>query len=162
MPGPVVTRNGRRTLDLMMRNALAAILLAGLCLVASACGAYRFGSGQASPTPDSGTVSGSVLAVPCAPVERVGSPCAGRPVAGLELDYVVGTAVAGRTITDSAGNYSIRLQPGNYAVTFKTYLRVINGPTKITIAAGSNLVANYLVDSGIRVPAAQDSSGNTP
>jgi hypothetical protein len=135
-----------------MRN----VLLAGLLLVTSACGAYSFGTGQASPTPDSGTVSGRVLAVPCAPVEKVGSPCAGRPVAGLELDYVVGTKVAGRTITDGEGNYAIRLVPGTYTVTFKSYMRVISGPTKIAVSAGANVVANYLVDSGIRVPAQPD------
>jgi hypothetical protein len=151
MPGVGVTRNRVRALGLVMRNAL----LGGLCaLVLSACGAYTFGSGQSSPTPDSGTVGGQVLAVPCAPVEKVGSPCAGRPVGALELDYVVGTNVAGRTVTDADGRYSIRLQPGTYTVTFKSYMRIINGPTRVSVSAGANVVANYLVDSGIRLPAA--------
>ena len=133
-----------------MRNALLAVLLA----FTTGCGAYVFPGGGASPAPDTGRVSGRVLAVPCAPVEKLGSPCAGRPVAGLELDYVAGGKVVGRTITDGDGSYSIRLEPGSYAVAFKTYLRVISGPTKITVAAGANLSADYLVDSGIRVPAA--------
>ena len=152
MPGPGVTPNPTRALGLVMRNAfLGALIL----VLTAACGAYTFSGGQSSPTPDSGTVSGSVLAVPCAPVEKVGSACAGRPVAGAELDYVVGTKIAGRTVTDAAGNYSIRLEPGSYAVMFKNVMRVISGPTKVSIAAGSNVTANYLLDSGIRVPVPQ-------
>ena len=132
-----------------MKNAV----MAALCLVfTAACGAYTFSGGQSSPTPDSGTVSGSVLAVPCAPVEKVDSPCTGRPVAGVELDYLVGTKVEGRTVTDASGKYSIRLEPGSYTVMFKNVMRVVSGPTKVSIAAGSNVVANYLLDSGIRVP----------
>jgi hypothetical protein len=133
-------------------------LLGGLLLVTAmtaACGAYTFPGGAASPTPTTGTVSGHVLAVPCAPVEQVGSPCAGKPVAGVEIDYIDGARVGGRTITDAGGNYSIELEPGTYTVVFKSFMRVVNGPTKITIAAGSNLVANYIVDSGIRAPVPQ-------
>jgi Carboxypeptidase regulatory-like domain len=136
-----------------MRHAL----LGGLMLVAAmtaACGAYTFPGGAASPTPTTGAVSGRVLAVPCAPVERVGSPCTGKPVAGVEIDYIGGAKV-GRTITDAGGNYSIQLEPGTYTVVFKSFMRVVNGPTKITIAAGSSLIANYIVDSGIRAPVPQ-------
>ena len=101
-------------------------------------------------------MSGRVLAVPCAPVEQIGSSCAGRPVAGLELDYMTGTVVAARTVTDTAGNYTVSLAPGTYTVQFKGGLmRVISGPTKITVAAGSSLTANYLIDSGIRAPVPQ-------
>lgn len=156
MPGTGVTPNHAPALIQLMRNALLGALIVALTVaLTAACGAYTFSGGQSSPTPDSGTVSGSVLAVPCAPVERVNSPCAGRPVPGAELDYVVGTKVAGRTITDTQGNYSIRLAPGSYTVMFKNVLRVVSGPTKVSVAAGSNIVANYLLDSGIRVPAPQ-------
>jgi hypothetical protein len=134
-----------------MRQAL----LGALCLLTAGCGAYAFPGGGSSPTPDTGMVSGRVLAVPCSPVEKVNSPCAGRPVAALELDYLVGTKVEGRTVTDASGNYSIRLAPGSYTVRFKNVMRVISGPTKVTVAAGSSVVANYLLDSGIRVPAPQ-------
>jgi hypothetical protein len=37
----------------------------------------------------------------------------------------------------------------------KTYMRVISGPPAVTVAAGSTVVANYVLDSGIRVPAPQ-------
>src|SRR5213594_1959489 len=133
-----------------MRNALA---LVGVLLLGAACGAYQFPGGPASPSTATAHVSGMVLAVPCAPVEQAGTTCAGRPVAGLELDYVSGTSIAGSTVTDAGGNYSIRLEPGTYAVRFKNYMRVISGPTTITVSAGSSTVANYMLDSGIRVPA---------
>ena len=133
-----------------MRTALVATLF----VFTTACGAYTFPGGGTSPAPNTGQVSGRVLAVPCAPVEKVNSPCPGRPIGGLELDYMAGGKVVGRTITDSDGNYSIRLEPGTYTVAFTTYMRVISGPTKISVAAGANVTANYVIDSGIRVPAA--------
>jgi hypothetical protein len=130
-------------------------LLAAILLATSACGAYTFSSGGTSPTPDSGTVSGRVLVVPCAPVERIDSPCSGRAAVGLEIDYVSGGKIAGRTVTDGAGNYAIRLEPGSYTVAFKNYMRVVSGPTKVSLAAGSDVVANYILDSGIRAPVPQ-------
>jgi hypothetical protein len=133
-----------------MRYALVAALL----LVTAGCGAYAFPGGGSS-TPETGLVSGRVLAYPCAPVERIDSPCPGRPVAKVEIDYLSGTSVAARAVTDPEGNYSIRLEPGTYGVRFNTYMRVISGPTKLAVAAGSSLVANYVLDSGIRVPTAQ-------
>jgi|ERR671937_77192 hypothetical protein len=128
-----------------MRYALVAALL----FVTAACGSYTF-PGGGSPSPGTGLVSGRVLAYPCAPVERADSPCAGRSVGGVEIDYVTGTTVAARTVTDSNGNYSVRLEPGTYTVRFNNYMRVMSGPTKLTVAAGSSIVANYLLDSGIR------------
>ena len=131
------------------------LLLGGalLDLTTDGCCAYAFPGGGPSPTPSTGTVSGTVLSVPCAPVEQVGSPCSGRPVQKLEIDYVAGTAVAARTVTDQKGFYTVNLPPGTYTVKFANYvMRVISGPTKITVAAGSNTVADYVLDSGMRVP----------
>jgi hypothetical protein len=134
-----------------MRNAL----LGALLLVTAACGAYTFPGGGASPAANTGAVSGRVLAVPCAPVEQAGTTCAGRPVSGMEIDYITGTAVVGRTVTDQSGNYSIRLPAGTYTVKFNNYMRVISGPTKLTVAGGSTTIANYILDSGIRAPVPQ-------
>jgi len=132
-----------------MRNAL----LAALVLVTCACGDYQFGA--PSPSPSTGTVAGRVIAVPCKPVEQQGSTCAGRPVPGLELAYVSGASIAGRAVTDSHGTYSVELKPGTYEVKVSSYMRVISGPLKLTIAPGSSTVANYVLDSGIRVPVPQ-------
>jgi hypothetical protein len=76
-------------------------------------------------------------------------------VARVEIDYLSGKSVVARTVTDSSGNYSIRLEPGTYTVRFNNYMRVMSGPTQLTVAAGSTNVANYLLDSGIRAPVAQ-------
>lgn len=134
---------------------MRALVLVALLLAAAACGAYQFPGGNPSPSPESGTVSGRVLAVPCAPVEQAGTSCAGRPVPKLELDYIRGGAVAGVAVTDARGSYLVALAPGTYEVKLKSYQRVISGPLTITVAPGSSQVANYLLDSGIRVPVPQ-------
>ena len=134
---------------------MRALLLVALLLAAAACGAYQFPGGNPSPSPESGTVSGRVLAVPCSPVEQAGTTCVGRPVPKLELDYVRDGAVAAGTVTDSNGSYVISLAPGTYEVRMKTYMRVISGPLTIAVAPGSTQVASYLLDSGIRAPVPQ-------
>jgi hypothetical protein len=115
----------------------------------AACGAYHFPSDTPSGT---GTVSGHVTAVPCAPIEPANQPpCTGRPVGGLEIDFTGNGAVVS-TKTDSSGGYSVDLAAGTWKVSFKTYMRIISGPSRVTVQAGSSLVADYVVDSGIRVP----------
>ncbi len=135
-----------------MRNTI----LAAVLLLTASCGAYQFPGGSESPKPATGTVSGRVVAVPCSPVEQPGKTCAGRPVPSLELDYIDGGGAASRTVTDAQGNYSINLKPASYAVKINAYTRVISGPLKLQVDAGSNIVANYVLDSGIRVPVQQD------
>jgi hypothetical protein len=130
-------------------------VLVALLLLTAACGAYQFPGGNPSPSTQGGGVSGRVLAVPCAPVEQAGTTCAGRPVPKLELDYIRDGAVAAATVTDSDGRYVVSLAAGTYEVKMKTYMRVISGPLSIAVAPGSNQVANYILDSGIRAPAPQ-------
>ncbi len=128
------------------------VILGALLLVTAACGAYHFPG--ASPSAGTGTVSGRVIAVPCAPVEPGGGACAGRPVPGLEIDYTNGASTS-RAETDSTGAYSTDLGAGTWKVTMKTYMRIISGPTTVTVTAGSHVVANYILDTGIRVPVPQ-------
>jgi hypothetical protein len=138
---------------MLMRNTLLAALVALAC---TACGSYQF-PGQ-SPEPSSGPaqVTGTVRSVPCAPVEQAGQTCAGKPVPNLEIDYVAGTAIVQRTKTNSSGVYVVNLVAGSYAVQFNTYMRVIDGPTKLTVGEGARIVADYTLDNGIRVPVPQD------
>ena len=136
----------------LMKNGVLAVLL---LLVCSACGAYQFPGEAPSPPAAMGTVSGRVVAVPCAPVEQPGTSCAGRPVPNLELDYLSGGSAAARAVTDASGRYVVKLDPGAYNVRMKTYMRVISGPLNLTVAAGTNVVADYVLDSGIRVPVPQ-------
>ncbi|TAN31831.1 hypothetical protein EPN29_11520 [bacterium] len=130
-----------------MRHAL----LLGLLLVTAACGAYRFPGVEPG---GSGTVSGNVVAVPCAPVESAAKPCAGRPVPGLELDFTSGDTTRG-AVTDSEGNYSIELGAATWKVRMKTYMRIVSGPPAVTVTSGSRLIVSYVLDSGIRVPVPQ-------
>jgi hypothetical protein len=127
------------------------MVVSAALLLTAACGAYRF---PGSPSAETGTVSGHVVAVPCAPVEKPGIACTGRSVAGLQVEFANGQATYS-TVTDSAGNYAIQLNAGTWKVHMKTYMRVISGPPAVTVAAGSTVVANYVLDSGIRVPAPQ-------
>ena len=129
------------------------LLLGALLMATSACGAYAFPGSSPSPTPSTGTVSGRVVSVPCAPVEKLGSPCPGRPVAGLEIDFICGQpSSVTKAVTDANGHYSVRVAPGSCAVKFQTYMRYVSGPLKFTVNAGDNIVADYVLDNGIRVP----------
>ncbi len=134
---------------------MRAVLLSLLVVLTVACGAYRFPS---QTPPGTGTVSGHVTAVPCSPVEAAKlPPCAGRPAAGLEIDFTGSGTVVG-TRTDSSGAYSVELPAGTWKVSFKGYMRIISGPPTVKVQAGSSAVANYVVDSGIRVPIAKEPS----
>ena len=131
----------------MMRLIVVAALIA-----ATACGAYRFpGEG---PTAQTGTVSGQVLTWPCAPIENPQIICKGRAVQGLAVLFTSpsGTIVAAET--DAGGAYRATLPAGTWKVSFKGYMRIISGPAEVTVTAGGTVVANYVVDSGIRVPVA--------
>ena len=154
IPGGRVTSNRGRAFDQMMRYAL----LGALLLVTTACGAYAFPGGGPTPTPDSATVSGRVVSVPCAPLEQAGTTCAGRPVPKLELDYTCQRTTQQQvlsTVTDGDGHYSVVLPPGRCTAKFKTYMRYISGPLTLEVKAGADIVANYVFDNGIRVPAPQ-------
>jgi type 1 fimbria pilin len=125
-----------------------ALLLTLLVLATAACGAYRFPGGGPNGT---GTVSGQVTAVPCAPVEAAPKTCLARPVPDLEIDFS-GQAGTVTTRTDARGSYSIELAAGTWKVRFPGYARIISGPAAVTVSAGATVVANYVVDSGIRYP----------
>src|SRR5713226_9074304 len=135
---------------------MRAVLVSVLVLLTAACGAYRY-PGQ-SPA-GTGTVSGQVTAVPCSPVEVPDQPCAGRPVSGLEIDFSAGGTTVGAR-TDAKGAYSVELAAGTWKVSFTKPMRILSGPPAVTVEAGSGVVANYVVDSGIRVPVSKEPSTN--
>jgi len=130
-------------------------VLAGVMLVTAACGAYQFPGDSPSPAAASARVSGTVLSVPCAPVQQDGATCAGRPVPNLEIDYLRGSAVVAKAMTNKSGVYAVELAPGSYDVALQTYMRVISGPTKLSLRAGTKTVADYMLDNGIRAPVPQ-------
>jgi hypothetical protein len=144
-----------------MRNTLLVVIL----VATAACGAYSFpGSGNGS-----GTVSGQVTASGCGPVEQAtpvclapqapapdclpktpdGTGCGTLPSAGVELVFTnAGTSLSAST--DSNGDYSIKLAAGTWTVDTKPITRIISGPRTLTVDAGASIVANYVVDTGIR------------
>ena len=128
------------------------VFLAALVLATATCGAYQFPG--ATPSGGTGTVSGHVTAVPCAPIEPGGGACARRLVTEVEVDFSDGGRRAA-AVTDTQGAYSIELPAGTWKVTLKTYMRIVSGPTVVTVAAGSHVVADYVLDTGIRVPIPQ-------
>jgi hypothetical protein len=92
------------------------------------------------------------MAVPCAPIQPVNQPpCAGRPVGGLEIDFT-GDGMAAATKTDASGVYTVDLPAGTWKVSLKSYMRIISGPPTVNVHAGSRVVADYVIDSGMRVP----------
>jgi hypothetical protein len=131
-----------------MRN----LVLATLVLATVACGAYQFPG--ATPSSGTGTVSGHVIAVPCAPIEPGAGACARGFVTGVEVDFSDGGKSAA-AVTDSQGDYSIDLAAGTWKVKLTTYMRIVSGPAVVTVAAGSHVVADYVLDTGIRVPVPQ-------
>ncbi|HET7467700.1 MAG TPA: carboxypeptidase regulatory-like domain-containing protein [Candidatus Dormibacteraeota bacterium] len=133
-----------------MRSVILLTAALAACVALAACGGYQFPGGGSSG--GTGTVSGKVVAVPCAPVERVGSPCPGRPVQGLVLTLTSSSREQVTATTDAAGQYAVELKAGTWTVAFKSFMRIISGPTAVTVSAGGTVVANYVLDSGIRVP----------
>ena len=125
------------------------ILLLALVLAATAaCGAYIF---PGAPGAETGHVSGTVTVVPCAPVEQQGVPCKGIVGSGLQIVFLSGSQTVTTTVGPN-GAYALDLPGGTWKVAFNGIARIISGPNPIVVSAGGSVVANYIVDSGIRAP----------
>lgn len=123
-------------------------LLALAVATAAACGAYSFPGGAGA---GAGHVSGTVTVVPCAPVEQQGVPCKGTAGYGLQIVFVNGSQTV-TTKVGPSGAYAVELPAGSWKVAFSGIARIISGPNPIDVPAGGSMVANYVVDSGIRAP----------
>jgi hypothetical protein len=131
------------------------VVLGALVFMVAACGAYQFPGG---PTAGSGTVAGQVTVIPCGPVEPPQpnfAPCKMKPAAGLEIDFVSDGGTVTSAKTGSDGRYEIGLTAGAYKVSVKNYMRVISGPPTVTVKPGATVVADYVLDSGIRTAVPQ-------
>ena len=107
-------------------------------LVLGACGP------AALPAPGT-TVTGTVVAAPCRPVERPGDPPC-PPVPGVTV--VIGSA---RAVTDANGVYRLTVAPGTYAVSVIAGARQVPAqPARLTVPATGPLTVNLTFDSGIR------------
>jgi carboxypeptidase family protein len=122
------------------------VLIASAVVLLSGCGPHPVTVGTTN-----GTVAGHVLAWPCAPVERAGSPCPGRPAAHIEVDLVAQpSGVTTRVSTDAAGAYSVEVPAGTYSVSLAGLRRLLHGPTTVAVRAGAVTTADFVFDSGIR------------
>ena len=129
------------------------------CVLLGACAGYRFPGG---PAPGTGTVSGQVTVAPCAPVEKADAPCQGKPAPNIALIFTSSSNEQVIAETDSAGNYAVELRAGRWSVATKGFGRLISGPTTVTVQAGASVIANYVVDSGIRLPAPAEGTASPP
>jgi hypothetical protein len=105
----------------------------------------------ASTPARSGTLEGTVLSAPSCPVERVGSPCPPRPVAGATVEAYRGSHGVAQTATGRSGGFLLRLPAGSYLV------RATNvggyrstAATQVTVSADRPVSVTLTVDSGIR------------
>ena len=145
-----------------MRKTLLVVIL----MATAACGPYHF----PGPGNETGTVSGQVISFGCGgPVQPADRPClakpmsdcpaqpsngqcASRPIPGLGLIFTDGnTSFIAKT--DSAGAYSIKLPVGTWKVSTTSIVRIVSGPQTLDVTVGAAIVANYVVDTGIRAAA---------
>jgi len=142
------------------------LLLVAILVGASACGAYHF----PGPGSGTGTVSGQVTVYPCGPVEPAAqacmpgpasnclpkspndSNCGPWPIPGIALTFTDGdTSISAKTGSD--GFYKVDLPAGTWKVSAAGYMRILSGPNPLSVEAGAQITANYVVDTGIRAAA---------
>lgn len=94
-------------------------------------------------------LTGRVLSAPSCPVERVGSPCPARPVAGA---LVTATGQAGKVVTrtDSDGRFSMSVRAGSYTVVATNPGGYASTASAIVTVTPTSLPLTLTVDSGIR------------
>jgi hypothetical protein len=146
-------------------SSMRIALLVGLLIATAACGGYRF----PGPANETGTVHGLVTASGCGgPVQRDSRPCPAtlvpcppaasastcgqQPFSGLGLIFTNGnTSFVAKT--DSAGAYSINLPVGTWSVATAPIARIVSGPQTLEVKAGTSIVADFIVDTGMRAAA---------
>jgi len=119
---------------------LIALTVAG---VIAGCGSIS-GSGPGGAAAPA-SVSGTVVASPCRPVERAGDPPC-PAVGGVTVEFG-----AAQAVTNAAGVYSVHLPPGTYPIKVKAgaWERPAT-PASVSVSAGAAIVLNLNYDSGIR------------
>jgi hypothetical protein len=96
-----------------------------------------------------GTIHGTVMRGPTAPVCRVGVPCS-APAKHITLSFTRNGSTR-TTTTDDHGRYSIRLAAGAYAV--KTNQRpfgTVPQPRTVRVRASHSRRVDFAIDTGIR------------
>jgi hypothetical protein len=133
------------TVDVPSRRAIAVVAL-GVALL-SGCGGTSSSHGS---TPPPATVRGRVTAGPTCPVERVGHPCAPRPVRAV-VEVLASARVVARARTRRDGTFALSIAGGSYTLAVRTphpFPRCT--PRNITLAPGSTSTIDLTCDTGLR------------
>jgi len=86
------------------------------------------------------------------PPQPAGPTCGEWPIPGFELVFTSGSSRL-ITKTDSAGAFSIDIPAGTWHVSVGNFGRIVDGPQTISVSEGASIVADYVVDTGIRAAA---------
>ncbi len=105
------------------------------------------GQGIAGATGATGSLSGSVTASPCRPVERIGDPPC-PPVPNVQVDFIGSDAQTVSVSTDASGHYQVALRPGSYQVHVRSGFR--SQPERVVVAARQSVALDLTFDSGLR------------
>jgi hypothetical protein len=124
-----------------MRVAITALSLA-LVIVAGA---------DAQSTVISSGLRGVVVRGPIAPVCVAEDPCT-APARNVTLLFSRNARIVGRTVTDDAGRYRVRLPAGVYAVRRPGSMGIGRGiePNRARVYAGRFSRVDFSIDTGIR------------
>jgi hypothetical protein len=96
-------------------------------------------------------IVGTVTAGPTCPVERVGTPCPDRPVAGASVRAVLHSSVVATSRTDSAGMYRLNVKPGAYTiVATNAGAYPSTAQRAVSVVVGQQATVDLVLDTGIR------------
>ena len=96
-----------------------------------------------------GTIHGTVMRGPTAPVCRIGTPCR-APAKHITLSFTRSGSTR-TTKTDDRGRYSIRLPAGLYAVkTDQRPFGTVPQPRSARVRANQSRRVDFDIDTGIR------------
>ena len=120
-------------------------------IVAISTVALALAAGAGATTPK-GTLTGVVMRGPVVPVCAVEQPC-DEPAPHVTLLFSRNAAVVGRTVTDLAGRYRLRLPAGTYTVRRATFSGAVDRklePNRVRVYAAHVTKVSFSIDTGIR------------
>jgi Carboxypeptidase regulatory-like domain len=131
------------------------LLAVGAVGLLAACGSGTIGAtgsaGSGSGPSGSARIVGTVTAGPTCPVERAGSPCPDRPVAGALVRVMRLSSVVATARTDATGAFRLEVAPGAYTVV-ATNAGGYQSTAKraVSLVAGQRATVDFVLDTGIR------------
>jgi hypothetical protein len=121
-----------------------------LALALTTCSANKAAPGGSSSSQID--ISGSVMAGPTCPVERVGQPCPPAPVHGRVVAKGADEVQAADATIQADGHYAFTIPPGRYTFSVKVTGGIFpRCPTQsVTVRPGAPARVDINCDSGIR------------